>query len=703
MPRAASTQRVATKTDTKSQQTQYSYDAKKRVRQITKTGDTCQTVTLGYDTNVLLAGFSVNTSGRLATMSYSIRDAIGCEAVQEMYSYTPAGAISKKRLRVVRGGTGLDLDAVYTYDTEGRVASVSYPNGGSTLQNQYDSMGRLSVVREDLIRNGQPSYIAWATGAVYGPAGELKNLSWVVQAGSDLASDVYTNEARTYNSRLQLTGLTASGSFSQAAMNFTYNYSATANNGQITSMANNVSGETVTYAYDALKRLIGASTNTGTWGQSFAYDGFGNMLNQTVTQGTAPSLALAYDNSTNRISTAGYGYDANGNMTASPAFGATYTYDASNRLVTAFSSNGTENYGYAPDNKRVYKKLASGEEQVHFYSGNQRLGIYKFQVDGGGNWSLVTVSTQKYFGGRKLETMDRLGSDVRNTKYFPYGAEPTVTANEKDKFGTYFRDTASNLDYADQRYYSSVIGRFMSPDPYTASGGAGDPASWNRYAYVGGDPINANDPNGLYREEVSGIDDWWGDPFDGLGSNDGNDGWRGSRRLACLSGFCTSTDGSCEISGQRFAPGDPTCVAFFPAAAAAKPGGAKPKCPDNIRNFFNVVIPIATGLAQKWDSSVNDILALSAYESGWLGPHAQELHNLFGLTHAGGNNLTFRTYQESADLWSKNDGVYVKGITDIKAFAAALQPHYNTVNPNWKKTVEDVHSSVLKWRVVCDQ
>ncbi|MEO8131259.1 MAG: RHS repeat-associated core domain-containing protein [Bryobacteraceae bacterium] len=247
--------------------------------------------------------------------------------------------------------------------------------------------------------------------------------------------------------------------------------------------------------------LIGASTNTGTWGQSFAYDGFGNMLNQTVTQGSAPSLALAYDTSTNRISTAGYGYDANGNMTASPAFGATYTYDASNRLVTAFSSNGTENYGYAPDNKRMYKKLANGEEQVHFYSGNQRLGIYKFQVDGGGVWSFATVSTQKYFGGRKLETMDRLGSDVRGTKYFPYGAEATVTANEKDKFGTYFRDTASNLDYADQRYYSSVIGRFMSPDPYAASGGAGDPGSWNRYIYTRGDPVNRTDRSGLQDEE----------------------------------------------------------------------------------------------------------------------------------------------------------------------------------------------------------
>jgi hypothetical protein len=37
----------------------------------------------------------------------------------------------------------------------------------------------------------------------------------------------------------------------------------------------------------------------------------------------------------------------------------------------------------------------------------------------------------------------------------------------------------------------------MSPDPYKASSGAKDPASWNRYSYVEGDPINGYDPQGL--------------------------------------------------------------------------------------------------------------------------------------------------------------------------------------------------------------
>jgi RHS repeat-associated protein len=64
------------------------------------------------------------------------------------------------------------------------------------------------------------------------------------------------------------------------------------------------------------------------------------------------------------------------------------------------------------------------------------------------------------------------------------------------KYATYTRDSATGMDYADQRYYSNQFGRFMTPDPYKASGGPQDPGSWNRYAYVGGDPINFADVSG---------------------------------------------------------------------------------------------------------------------------------------------------------------------------------------------------------------
>jgi hypothetical protein len=50
-------------------------------------------------------------------------------------------------------------------------------------------------------------------------------------------------------------------------------------------------------------------------------------------------------------------------------------------------------------------------------------------------------------------------------------------------------------------------------DPYEASGRSGEPGSWNRYPYVGGDPVNKLDPRGLWFEWASLMafeSDLWG-------------------------------------------------------------------------------------------------------------------------------------------------------------------------------------------------
>jgi len=51
------------------------------------------------------------------------------------------------------------------------------------------------------------------------------------------------------------------------------------------------------------------------------------------------------------------------------------------------------------------------------------------------------------------------------------------------------------LDYAKNRYYSSILGRFLSADP-SKSADPTDPRTWNQYTYVNGDPVNFNDPSG---------------------------------------------------------------------------------------------------------------------------------------------------------------------------------------------------------------
>ncbi len=94
--------------------------------------------------------------------------------------------------------------------------------------------------------------------------------------------------------------------------------------------------------------------------------------------------------------------------------------------------------------------------------------------------------------------LDRLGTavvkDGQTYAYFPYG-EPRVGTG--DHFATYQRDATTNFDYAMNRYYSNVAGRFLTPDPYGGSAHAGAPQSWNHYTYAGNDPVNGSDPSGL--------------------------------------------------------------------------------------------------------------------------------------------------------------------------------------------------------------
>ena len=129
------------------------------------------------------------------------------------------------------------------------------------------------------------------------------------------------------------------------------------NNGQITQQKDWSGGEEVTYTYDSLQRLISAVTTDSPtvpqWGQSFAYDGFGNRTSATPIKGSAPYGNWSYDAATNR---GGGSFDANGNMT-SVANLSGLTYDVDNRLVSVPTYNqcgsGTEQYAYDASNKRI--------------------------------------------------------------------------------------------------------------------------------------------------------------------------------------------------------------------------------------------------------------------------------------------------------------------------------------------------------------
>ena len=324
-----------------------------------------------YDTNPLdTTGFSKNISGRLAAVKYPSQSGV---QMNDMYSYVAAGTNgaglpSAKRLQVNQTTT-FNLDSTYTYNSEGKVTAMTYPStgtsttpvAGASYTYSYDSMYRLSGMKTS------------------GGTTVVNNVSY--NAANQLLTIDYPsgNETRTYNALNQLTNVAVG-----TTENLTYNYPSGANNGKLSSMYNAVSGETVTYTYDSLNRLLTA--NGSGWGEQYGFDGFGNLLSKTVTAGSGPSLSQSVNTANNQI--VGQSYDANGNTTTLPTNGLTYNpvYDGENRETSIYFDGTTlSSYFYDAQNRRIWSwpgtlngSYTSGYTVNAYSTSGQKLGAYSF-------------------------------------------------------------------------------------------------------------------------------------------------------------------------------------------------------------------------------------------------------------------------------------------------------------------------------------
>ena len=292
---------------------------------------------------------------------------------------------------------------------------------------------------------------------------------------------------------------------SQTVLSLSYDFHlGTADNGNVYAIQNNRdTTRSTSYSYDALNRIATAGTSQSTlWGQSFGYDPWGNLLSETVTQGTALPLSVTASGQ-NRI--AGFCYDAAGNLTGQTACpNSTYVYDAENRL----KSTAGVTYSYDGDGKRVAK--SNGKL---YWTGMGSDPLDESDAAGTINEEYV------FFGGKRIARLDlpstavhfyfsdHLGSaDVvtsaagaieQESDYYPFGGERGITAGPNNyKFTGKERDSESGLDNFGARYDASSLGRFMTPDIFWKDSHAGDPQSWNKYAYSRNNPLRYVDPTG---------------------------------------------------------------------------------------------------------------------------------------------------------------------------------------------------------------
>jgi RHS repeat-associated protein len=437
------------------------------------------------------------------------------------------------------------------------------------VQQNYDAIGRLCAIAQTssgCTSNTNP----YAPGYGYNTAFELMGFNY---ANGVAASFGYSPD------RLQTTSLSyVKGTTTLYSLNYSYG-SAGSNNGQIQSITDNVdNGRSETFSYDNLARLKNATTTGSTgypqWGLQWTYDAYGNRLHQDMSAGcvapmNCPTNQVAVSTATNRITTTGYAYDANGNMTNDGSN--TLTYDGENHLLTSSGALGSGTYTYDGNGLRV-KKVSSSTTTVYSFSGSKVIAEYvngavpasptrEYIYSRSALLAKIEGTATQYYQQDHLSTRlmtDSTGTKIGEQGHFPYGETWYVTnTTTKWEFTSYERDAESGNDYAMARYHVNRLGRFSSPD--LIPGSAGNPQSLNKFAYVHNDPTNRVDPSGM-------LDCWWPDTCGGEDPGGGGGG-------GCLLGFCSEDPPSgghpdtcgtfCGPAGDFGFPGSPATNGFI--------------------------------------------------------------------------------------------------------------------------------------------
>jgi RHS repeat-associated protein len=297
------------------------------------------------------------------------------------------------------------------------------------------------------------------------------------------------------------------------------------------------SNRTQNFLYDSLNRIWQAYTSGPNWGETYSpttyaagtpfsasnagIDAWGNLTNRSPVTGKTLYEPLSCSANTQNRLISCFTYDVPGNLIKNGS--ATYTYDAENRLIATAGTS----YVYDGDGNRIEKCTAgttpgtcASSATGTFYWLHAGGGTLA-ESDLGGNWTAVyglihgmiadrvdlpSNTVHYYFhdhlGSTSIVT-DASGTIENESDYYPYGGEIVITASDSNryKFTGKERDTESGFDEFGARYYTSSLGRFMTPDwaakpttvPYAKFG---DPQTLNLYTYVENAPLNRIDADG---------------------------------------------------------------------------------------------------------------------------------------------------------------------------------------------------------------
>ena len=187
-----------------------------------------------------------------------------------------------------------------------------------------------------------------------------------------------------------------------------------------------------------------------------------------------------------------YSFDAEGNLTGvDSGQTAAYFYDSMNQRVRIAPTRGTYEFVWDVFGRRVSTWAAATHTFVegNVYTDSNPLAI---------RTSGIQFEHQNWLGTERVRTSNS-GGNIISIDSLPWadGHTPSSDNGDQHDFAGMERDLEDNTEHAQYRQYSTNLGRWLSPDPTTASYDFSNPQSFNRYSYVLNDPNGLTDPSGL--------------------------------------------------------------------------------------------------------------------------------------------------------------------------------------------------------------
>ncbi|HEX5745664.1 MAG TPA: RHS repeat-associated core domain-containing protein [Archangium sp.] len=472
--------------------------------------------------------------------------AIRADGSYESYVYNSRGLVE-------RIFTGSELLAYIEYDDQDQPVVITYGGGerlsrvyeggrlvetsteGSTVKYVYDDKGHvLEEHQDDLVVRYDYDESGALTGLVY-PSGE--RVEFALDADQRPSSirlwtgDFYrfgygaddrtielsgpndlTTVIRQSQLGLPVSVVTRRSNFATARDLFSYTceYDAEA---RLRSCKDSAFGSR-RFTYDSEGQILEVDSENPGLRERFAYDLAGNRVRWNEQRATFDSV--------NRLIQQGdtwCGYDARGNLVSlrSSAGEWIYRYNFRNLLVEAHGPGGQRvSYGYDALGRRIWKRTAAAEVR-YVWAGETLIG----EVERSGSRTITrdflyipgtyTPLAMRVDGriysyhtdhrGVPIRLTNEVGSVVWAADYSAYGQASVLVERISNplRLPGQYHDEETGLQYNRFRYYSPLLGRYLTQDPTTYLNGL------HFYSYASNDPINSADPQGLWSWSWSAV------------------------------------------------------------------------------------------------------------------------------------------------------------------------------------------------------